>query len=149
MNDFKRTLRKRQLLLATGLVFVCCALLLSRGYTKAGAESEFTDGFITGFQVGGVLVLVALLVSFMVKNMMALRDPERLKKLYISCTDERNLFILQKTGSVGTNIILYGLAVATAVAGNVNNTVFFALLASTLFVASVKGVLKILYHFKY
>ena len=149
MDRFKENLRTRQVLNAVGLLGVVGAVSLSRLYEKAKPASDHIEIFILGFQTGVIIAMVAFLVSFFVKSSMAMRDPERLKKLYVSETDERNLFIQQKTGSVGMNIVMYGVAAAAVVAGNINETVFFTLLCACIFITLVRGVLKLYYRNKY
>ena len=106
-------------------------------------------GFIDGFQVGVASCLLGVMIIFAVKYFIAISRPDRLKKLYIFETDERRIFIKQKTGNLGMNIIIYGLAVGTSVAGNLNNTVFFSLLGACLFVTLVRGIMKLYYNRKY
>lgn len=149
MDEFKKKMQARQLLLISGLLGACSAVLLSRNFEKASSVSEYWQGIAEGFQVGIVVALFGFLIFFFFRNILAMRNPDRLKKLYISETDERKLLIMQKSGSVGMNIVVYGLAVGTAVAGNINDTVFFTLMGASLFTASVRGFLKLYYRVKY
>ena len=149
MDDFKKKIITRQLLLVVGLLVVCCAILLSRYYVKAAPISENLRSFIEGFQVGIVIGLFGALSYYMIRNITAMRSQERLKKLYISETDERKLFIQRQSGSVGMNIVMYGLATGTVVAGNINDMVFFTLLFALLFVSLVRVSLKLYFRKKY
>lgn len=149
MDDFKKKLQSRQLLLTSGLLGACSAVMLTRNFAKEAAVSERIQGFVEGFQVGILIALCGALIFLFVRNIMAMRNSERLKKLYISETDERKLFIMQKSGSIGMNIAMYGLAVGTAVAGNINDIVFFTLLGACLFVTLIRGFFKLYYRNKY
>ncbi|WP_040952490.1 hypothetical protein [Gorillibacterium massiliense] len=149
MEQFKKKLLSRQILLTSGLLCSCSAIMFSRYFVKEPSSSEHLQGFIEGFQVGIALGLLGFLIFFLVRNVMAMSNPERLKKLYISETDERKRFIMQKSGSVGMNIVMYGLAVRTAVSGNINDIVFFTLLGACLFVALIRGFLKFYYRTKF
>lgn len=149
MDDFRKRMQRRQIILVCGLLGACCAILLSRHYEKAPSASEFLRGFAEGFQTGIIAVTLLLPAFFIFRNTFAMRDPERLKRLYISETDERKLMIMQKSGSDGMNVIMYGLAVGAAVAGNFNDTVFFTLLGACLFVTLVRGIMKLYYNLKY
>ena len=149
MNEFRKKLTYQQIVLTAALLLACISLLMSRNYVKETLASEFQQGFVAGFQTGIVMSLLGILIIFIIRNIMAIRTPERLKKLYISETDERKLFIRQKSSSAGMNVIAYGLAVGTAVAGNINDTVFFTLLGTCLFVVSVRGFLKLYYRNKF
>jgi len=149
VEEFKKKLLYRQLLIWAGLLFACFAFIFSSRFEKAETASEFMRGFIDGFQAGIAACLLGVLIILAVKYFMAINKPDRLKKLYIFETDERRIFIKQKTGNIGMNIIIYGLAVGTAVAGNLNDTVFFSLLGACLFVSAVRGVMKLYYNRKY
>ena len=147
MEEFRKRLRKRQLILAAGLMIACSAVSLT-GHNDP-VMPDFLKGFIEGFQVGLLAALFGVTVFYLIRYLRAIRDPEKLKKLYVSETDERKLFIQQKAGSVGFTIVLFGLVLATIVAGNYNVTVFFTLLGATVFVEMVGGLLKLYYHSKF
>ena len=149
MDNFKKKLKNQQHILTTGLLFACVSLLSSRNFTDASLINEFQHGFIEGFQVGIVAALFGFLAFFFIRNLLAIRNPEKLKKLYVSETDERKLFIKQQSGSAGMNFIMYGLAIGTMVAGNFNGIAFYSLLGACLFVAIVRGFLKIYYKNKF
>ena len=149
MEEFKKKLQRRLILLSSGLCFACAAVILSGRFSSGPSAPEHLRDFMDGFQLGIILGIFSVLFFIFVRILMAIRSPDRLKKLYISETDERKLFILQKSGSSGMNIVMYGLAVATAVAGNFNNVIFFTLLGATLFVSLVRLVFKLYYHKKY
>lgn len=147
MDTFKKQLRSRQMLLAAGLMIACSAVTLTGGNNPV--LPDFFKGFVDGFQVGLLAVLLGATIFNMIRIQIAVRNPEKLKKLYVAETDERKLFIQQKAGSMGFTIVIFGLVLATIVAGNYNITVFFTLLGATVFVEMVGGFLKIFYKFKY
>ena len=82
------------------------------------------------------------------RNIKATKDENQLKKLYIKENDERTIMIMLKTGAIGINICIIGLAFATIIAGYFNEIAFFTLLGSTLFVALIKGLFKVYYNIK-
>jgi len=148
MDDFKKKLTARQLLISVGLLVLFCAVILSRHYEKA-ASSDFVKGYIEGFQWGVLACLLVALLFYLIRNILALRNPEKLKKLYIAETDERKQFIQRQAGSIGMNIVMFGLAAGTVIAGNMNDTVFFTLMGACVFVALIRAFLKIYYKNKY
>jgi len=149
MDEFKKKLRNRQILIFVAMLGATGAFILSSCLEKESATPENLRDFIGGFQVGVAAGLLGVLIVFAARYFMAIGNPERLKKLYISETDERRLFIKQKTGDIGMNIITYGLIVGTIVAGNFNDTVFITLLCTCLFVSLIRGFLKLYYRRKY
>ena len=152
MEEFKKKLLQRQYLILIGLFVAASSILtISRSFDidNQAIDAEHLRDFIEGFQLGITTCLLGILLFYAAKYLAAIKNAEKLKKLYISETDERKLFILQKSGSSGMNFIMYCLAVGTAVAGNFNATVFFTLLGTCLFVVLVRAFLKIYYHFKF
>ena len=149
MEEFKKKLRNRQILLFAAMLGAKGMFILSSRFEKVVTTSEHIQSFIDGFQAGIAASLPGVLIIFAARYFMAIGSTERLKKLYISETDERKLFIKQKTGDIGMNIITYGLIVGATVAGNLSDTVFITLLCACLFVTLVRGFLKIFYRNKY
>jgi hypothetical protein len=149
MEGFKKKLFRKQVWLVCGLLLSTFGILLSKFVFEAASAPDHLLEFVAGFQTGIIAALFGFLLFYIAKNMMALRNPEQMKTLYIAETDERRLFIRQQAGSVGMNIVVFGLILGTAVAGNINHTVFFTLLGAGFFVVIVRLFLKIYYRNKY
>jgi len=149
MEDFKKKLIHRQILIGAGLLFACFAFIFSSRFEKEETASEYIRSFIDGFQAGLAACIFVFLIFSAVKYFIAINKPDKLKNIYIFETDERRLFIKQKTGNTGLNIVIYGLAVGTVVAGRLNDTVFFSLLGACFFAALVRAAMKLYFHKKY
>lgn len=145
MEIFKKKMFARLCIMVTGLLGAAAAIMLSSRFEKP-ESGDFLRGFTGGFQTGLSACLLGVLLFLAIRYLRALNDPEKLKKQYISETDERKLFIKQKTGDTGMNIITYGLVTCTAVSGNINDTVFLTLLCVTFFITAVRGFFKIYYN---
>jgi hypothetical protein len=63
--------------------------------------------------------------------------------------DERRKLIKDKIGGTGLNISLGGIATATIISGFFNEIVFLSLMGALIFMASVKGILKVYYRNKF
>ena len=148
MEMFKKELKRQQFLLFIGVFVAVSAYFLCKQYQTALFAVDDQD-FILGFQSGILVALVCMLVFYLIRNQKALGNAESLKKLYIYESDERTLLIRQKSGSTGMSITIYGLIVATIIAGVFNYVVFYSLLSATLFVALVFGFFKFYYRKKY
>ena len=155
MENFRETIKNRVRLLATGLAIACGALIylaIRQGYNYNYVDSAFSTPWhtaATNFQAIFFVILVAVLIFAIIKNIRTLRNHDLLNNLYIAETDERNNFIKQKTGSLAMNIVMFGLAIAAIIIGNSNPPVFFALLGSLLFVITVQVFLTVYYRHKY
>ena len=150
MEEFKKQLQRRQQILVCALLFTASALTLSRkAFNTQAAEQFISPAMVYGFQAGLMTALLACGIFLLIRNGMFLKNPEQLKKLYIEETDERTLLIRQKSGSVGMNFVMFGLAIAAAVAANFNAMVFFTLLGACVFVSIVRFALKVYYRQRY
>lgn len=142
MNKFRTKIRNRIIfLIITFIILISIYLILFLNQDKLPKYSNdiisFHGGALSGFSI---LVILNIL-----GNLRAMRNEKELKKLYIKENDERSIMIMQKTGAVGINICIIGLACAAIIVGYFNKVVFFTLLGATLFVAVIKGLFKIYY----
>ena len=103
---------------------------------------------IMSFNSGVLFSIGILLLIDIFKKLRVVKSEKGLKELYIEENDERIILIMQKTGAIGINICILGFGFATMIAGFFNETVFFTLLATTLFTALVKGIFKMYYYKK-
>ncbi len=142
MEAFKRRIRVR--LWALAVVSALAVALLAVFLLGADEEGHVSD-FIRGFQLGMVMGLLAVAVVIGSWQVRALRNPEKLRKLYIEENDERKRMIRQLSGSVGMDIVMYGLAAGSVIAGFFDVMVFFTLLGACLFVALTRGGFKVYY----
>jgi len=160
LDAFRKKVRTRNyigiVLLLIGAALIAMNFIMKEHVTSGGeAAGFFSDsGFVfsdfgLGFNFGIVCGFMITAIFYIYRNVKALKDDEKLKKLYIAETDERNLLILQKSGSVGLNVITIGLLIGASVSIYFNEMVFFTLLGACLFVSLVRLVFKLYYHKKY
>ncbi len=122
--------------------FVLAVLLLPQ---RTGHMGDIAAGFQWGALVGAL----GSLGVYIVYTIMSLTSQDALKKRYIAETDERKLYILQKSGSVGLDMCTYGLVMGAVIAGKYNEVVFLTLLVACLFVLIVRGALYVFYANRY
>ncbi|NLK42792.1 MAG: hypothetical protein GX300_00150 [Tissierellia bacterium] len=142
MDNYRIKIRNRIILLLIlfiSMVSVYLVLFLNQDKLVKSSNDivYFHGGVLTSFGI--------LLILNVFKNLIAMKDEKKLKKLYIEEHDERSIMIMQKTGAIGINICIVGLGFATIIAGYFNKIAFLALLGATLFVSLVKGIFKIYY----
>jgi len=145
MEQFKKRLVVQQICLAIGITLLIAVFIVSLNIESTPSAAGH---FIEGFQAGITVTLVGLFVFLIVRARVAIKDADKLRKLYISETDERTLLIRQKSGSAGMNIVMYGLIIGAFVAGNFNEVVCLTLLGACLFVGLVRGFFKLYYRVK-
>ena len=106
--------------------------------TPAAGDSHWQSqwrGFISGASLG----ILALLLFGLIRNLLALRDENKLKKLYIKESDERQAQICTLAMSAAMRASLVLGLVAVIVAGYFSVTVSLTLLAS-LFAVSLATI---------
>lgn len=103
-------------------------------------SSGFTLGFATG--------IAAVALFFVVQSARALRNSEKLRKMYIAETDERNSIFKVAAQFLGILIILAAVALATLVSSYFNRTVFYTFVSLDLLYRPDRGGCKFYYHKK-
>ncbi len=126
MKEFKKQIEKK----LKFWTLICClypsVLIASKAIFKNA--NDFGQGVVFGACSGAMFVAI----YFLLRNYYALHDEEKLKKLYVELTDERNKAIAgetMKTASV-INVVIAGIA--CIVAGFINVTVSITLCADII-----------------
>lgn len=148
MENFRVELKKRILVVPIASAVIILVTVLGIIY-KAEGSNEGVSDFISGFHFGFTIGILGVSIVLAIKYAIALRDEEKLRKLYIKETDERTLYIQSQIGGAGINIIIAGLAIGTVIAGYMNEVAFFTLLGAVFFTGAVKITLKVFYNHKY
>ena len=145
METYREKLKIQNVTLAVACVILAVFCVLGFlgeagivNLTPAAGDSHWQSqwrGFISGASLG----ILALLLFGLIRNLLALRDENKLKKLYIKESDERQAQIctLAMSAAMRASLIL-GL-VAVIVAGYFSVTVSLTLLAS-LFAVSLATI---------
>ena len=148
MDAFKKKVKVR-ITVCGGLVLIGTALIVINRFLGEhigiGFDPSETMLDSHAFNLGLICAFIFIVVFRIHKYSAALRNDEKLKKMYIAETDERTLLILQKSGSIGMNVSMVGLTIGASISAYFNVTVFFALLGACLFISVIRGFLKLYY----
>ena len=143
MEKFRKQIKIR---LITYLAFdVLMAVVYLIVYNIYDDKYTFSAGYSTGFFSGVVGAVIVLAIRCAV----VLRDPEKLKKLYILETDERSRLIREKTASGSFTVSVLILGFAAVIATFFSDTVVCVLAAVIIVMTVVKLSLKFYYDRKY
>ena len=124
---------------------ICCPVLAAFAVLAAGSELGWFSvlkpvagdghwqstwfGYCTGASCGIFAVMTVLLI----RNSRALKNEEKLKKLYVKEHDERNIQIQVLARNTAMQILLLVGLAATVIAGYFSATVSVTILACTFF----------------
>lgn len=145
MEKYKRTLQFR--LICAGIYSTAVLVLLGIGLFSGG-NAQVND-FIAGYSLGLCIGIDLVVIFYIRKYIVALRNEEMLKKLYISENDERIQMIGSKAGSSAIAAAIAGLLAGGLVAGYFNEIVFWSLIGAALFVTFVFLTMRVYYCRKY
>ena len=147
MERYKKTLKTRLVAIISGTAAFIAAnfALMAFDVRVQGHSTDYSRGFQTGMATGFVILCIAVIIRYI----SVLRNEEKMKKLYVEETDERKLMIYQKSGSMGMNIVMAGLAAAAVFAAYFDFAVFVTLMCASLFVSLIRFALKLYYMNKY
>lgn len=107
-------------------------------------QSEWR-GFLSGVSMG----LLALMLLGLVRNLLALKDEKKLKKLYIKEHDERTIQVQTAAKATGCQVFLILGLVAVIVFGYFSITISLTILACTLCLSVTCALFKLYYFRKY
>ena len=136
---------------------MCCFILALFSFLAAAGEAGIIGfmqpavndshwqsmwrGIVMGMSVGILIVLIA----FLIRNILALKDEKRLKKLYVETNDEREIQIWTAARSTAMQLFLMVGVVAAIVAGYFSMTVSITIIVC-MFLQSITGFFCMLYY---
>ena len=152
MELFREKLKVQNLAIA-----MCCFILAVFSFLAAAGQAGIigfmepaTDnshwqsmwrGIVTGMSFGIMIVMIA----FLIRNVLALKDEKKLKKLYVETNDEREIQIWTAARSTAMQLFLMVGVVAAIVAGYFSMTVSITIIAC-MFLQSITGFFCMLYY---
>ncbi len=140
MENYRWKVRNRIIIAG---IYCAIVLILTAASAIAGLDDSATS-FGLGFGVG----IGAVAIFFMIKYRGALKSEDKLKKLYIEEHDERQKHVNALVGRTGINVLILSFALAMLISHYFSQTIFFTLLAATLFTVAVKAILGLYYNKK-
>ncbi|MBP3683684.1 MAG: hypothetical protein J6J12_01810 [Oscillospiraceae bacterium] len=102
-------------------------------------------GFVGGASTG----LLCLTLFALIRNLFALKDDRKLRKLYVKTHDERTLQLFHNARSAAMSVFLIGGLIAVIVTGYFNPTVSLTILACVMVCSSLCLWFKVYYDKKY
>ena len=152
MDTFREKIKVQNM--AIGM---CCSILAIFSLLAAAGEAGFV-GFMQpvtdnshwqsmwrGMTMGMAVGIIIVMVAFLIRNILALKDEKKLRKLYVESNDEREIKIWTAARSTAMQIFLMVGVVAAIVAGYFSMTVGITIIAC-MFLQSITGFFCMLYY---
>ncbi|MDE6710354.1 MAG: hypothetical protein K2J76_07680 [Oscillospiraceae bacterium] len=136
----KRTLKIYIFVLAVAIVLWVVFTVLE----IAGGENNSSN-----FRNGACAGIATLMALNIVRYSAALKDDEKLKKLYIAETDERTRLIYEKSNSSSFRTLIIVLGLSTIVSSFYSDTVFYTLIAVIFVIIFIQAIYSFYYRRKY
>ena len=148
MTDYRAKLRTDNCILGVGILALAAVQVLAwlEIITPAAADHRFAS-FWNGFIAGAAMGVTLLLLAGLVRNLLAMRSEEKLRRMYAKDYDERTIQICQKGQAAGMRICLL-LLPACIIAGYFSMTVFITLVAVIAAESLITGGAKLYYRGK-
>lgn len=116
-------------------------------FTPAAGDSHWQSQW-RGFILGSSTAVFALMLFGLIRNIQALRNEEKLKKLYIKVSDERTIQVQTSAQAAGLRTALILGIVAVVVSGYWSVTVSMTIMVCVLAVSLITVGFKLYYHRK-
>lgn len=141
MNNYKKTIKKRILLLTLPII-----LAVTLGvYDVFWVSDQIKEGSVYGFQVGIITSLGLLATILVIRYRVLLKDDKKLLLMFNRENDERIKAIKAKAGIPMLPITSILIIIAGIIAGYFNELVFLTLIATAIFQMTICVLVKIIY----
>lgn len=146
MENYRQKIKTESIFLAigAGMLIVLIALSLAGIVSPAGG-SERWQSFFGGFIGGAAFGICVFFIVGLIKNLLALKNEDALKKLYVKNNDERSAAIHEKGKAMGSTVFLLIMLPISVVCGYLNITVFFSCISCILLLSLIIGAFKLYY----
>ena len=136
---------KKTLKIYIAILIVSVLLLVVFNFIETAGGANNSSTFGKGFCAGEIAFIAVNILRYT----MALKNDEKLKKLYISVTDEREKLICEKSDVSAFKAILCIVVLSAMVASFYSDMVFYTLIVVMITIILVKEVCRFYYRRKY
>ena len=131
------------------VLYIAFAVLMAAAYMAVWLIYTDRDTFSAGYSSGFFSGIIAAVLVIVFRYGMVLKDPEKMKKLYVLENDERMRLIREKTASGSFTVSVSILGFATVIATFFSRTVVCVLAAVIGGMVLTKVLFKFYYDRKY
>ncbi len=149
MENYRTKLKHQNVIFALSAValIVTQVLAYARVITPNAGNSHWSDGW-NGFIAGAAFAVMAFMLFGLIKNLIALKSPEKLKKQYVKENDERKIQITEKGQAQGSSAFLLSMPAAIIISGYFNIVVCITCVVVTFALSIFMIIGKVYYNKK-
>lgn len=149
MSEYRAKLKTDNILLAVGVAALAAVQVLAfTGIITPAVPGERFASFWNGFMAGAAMGITALLLVGLIRNLLAMKSEDKLRRLYAKDNDERTCQIHEKGQAAGLRICLLLMLPACVIAGYFSVTVFLTCITVVAVQAVITGLCKLYYRSK-
>jgi len=155
MENYRKTLKKENIILGVCIAVLAAFSLLGFAaeaglvqLTPAAGDSHWQSqwrGFVSGASMG----VLGLMLYGLIRNIIAMKDEKKLRKLYNQVHDERAIQLFHNARSSAMSVFLIAGLIATIVTGYFSVTVSITILVCVVFCSVTSMCFKLYYDKKY
>ncbi len=156
MENYREKLKTGNFILAAASFVLALFCMFTAGgeaglvpFLTPSAGDNHWQSMWRGFCCGASFGILAMMLFILIRNLLALRNDEKLKKLYVKEHDERAIQIWTSARAASLQAFLLLGLVATVIAGYFSITVSLTLLACVFSTALISLAFKIYYSQKF
>ena len=130
MEEYKKKLKMQNWIFGIACLSLAVFAILSLGselgwfsILHPATSDEHWRSTWYGYIFGATIGVFAVLLACLIRNLRALKDEKKLKKLFVEARDERNIQVQTLARNTAMQILLYMGLVATVIAGYFSVTV--------------------------
>lgn len=144
MEEFRKQARKA-FKIYTAVLITAIVLWVVFTVLEIGGGENNSSNFRSGVCAG----ITTIMAINTVRYSAALKNDEKLKKLYIAETDERTRLIYEKTNSSSFRALVIVLGLSAMVSSFYSDTVFYTLIAVIFVITFIQAIFSFYYRRKF
>lgn len=150
MEEFRKQVKRTLNIYRAVLIAAIVILIVLNGIEITALLGEKTAADLgNGFGTGVCSSIITLMIINVCRYSAALKNDEKLKKLYILETDERERLIYEKSNSSSFRAVIILLGLAAMVASFFSKPIFYTIVAIIISIALIQAAFKFYYRRKY
>lgn len=135
----KKRIKKKSVFLVVMIILMIVAI---SGIIPIQSQIDVSEDTIKGYQAGILTALIGFTICYIIRDVKALKDDSRLKRLFYKENDERAKYIDQKVGCSSMKIVIVIMALGSVVASYFDFAVFVTMVVMIYVQAIIETILR-------